>query len=69
MRNTFGSNMTLILFYQSTYDIELEQSSYVISLAYRTLCLFIHTTYMIRLRPKMRWWFVVPSDSPKSYAC
>jgi hypothetical protein len=27
MRNTFGSNMTLLLFYQSNYAIELEQSS------------------------------------------
>ena len=55
MRNTIGSNMTLLLFYQSTYAIELEQSSYVISLAYESLCLIIHTTYMIRLRSKLRW--------------
>jgi hypothetical protein len=37
--------------------------------AYRTLCLIVHTTFMIRIRAKLRWRFVVPSSVPKSYAC
>jgi hypothetical protein len=69
MRNTFGYNMTLLLFYQSTYAIELEQSSFVISLAYRALCLIFHVTYMFRLRSELRWRFAVPLGVPKSYAC
>ena len=59
----------LALIYQCSYAYELEQSSYVISLAYESLCLIIHTTYMIRLRSKLRWQFVVPSGRPLSYAC
>ena len=46
--------MFLFLSYQYSYVIELEQSSYVIHLAYETLCLNFHTTYMIRPRPKFR---------------
>ena len=69
MRNIIGSNMFLFLFYQSSYAIELELSSYVIHLTYETSCLIVHTTYMFRLRPKLRWRFVVPSGMPKFYAC
>jgi hypothetical protein len=61
--------MALVSFYQSSYAIELEQSSYVISLSYEPLCLFIHTMYMIRLGSKMRWRFIVPSGMPNFYAC
>ena len=69
MRNIIGSNMFLFLFYQSSYAIELELSSYVIHLTYETSCLIVHTTYMFRLRPKLRWWFVMPLGIPKFYAC
>ena len=48
---------------------ELAYSFYVMSLTCKTLCLIIHTTYMIRVRTKMRWWFIVPSGVPMSYAC
>ena len=48
---------------------ELAYSFYVMSLTCKTLCLIIHTTYMIRVRTKMRWWFVIPSGLPMSYAC
>ena len=48
---------------------ELEQSSYVMNLAYRTLYLIIHTMYMERIRSKLRCRFIVPSGLPKSYAC
>ena len=70
MRNTIGSNMFLLSSYQySYYAYELEQSSYVMNLACRTLCLIVHTTYMISLRPRLRWRFVMPSGLPVSYAC
>jgi hypothetical protein len=69
MRNISSSNMFLLSFYLSGYNIELEQSSYDISLAYRNFCLNIHTTYMVRIRTKLRWWFVVPLGLPKFYAC
>jgi hypothetical protein len=48
---------------------ELSHSSYVMNLAYWTLILVIHTTYMIKIRTKLRWRFVVPSGLPMSYAC
>ena len=48
---------------------ELAYSFYVMNLAHRTLFLIIHTTYMIRIRAKLRWWFVVPSGLLVSYAC
>jgi hypothetical protein len=53
MNNIKDSSMFLFLFYQCSYIMKLEQSSYVIHLAYRTLCLIFHT-YMFRPRPKLR---------------
>jgi len=53
MRNIFGSNLFLSSIYQYSYVIELELSSYVTCLAYRTLCLIVHTTYMVRIRAKV----------------
>ena len=47
---------------------ELRYSSYVMNLAYRTLCLIIHIIYMIIIRAKLRWQFVL-SGLPMSYAC
>jgi hypothetical protein len=61
--------MFLFSYYQYSYAYEIEQSPYVINLAYRTLCLLIHMMYMERIRAKLRWWFIVPSGLPKSYAC
>jgi hypothetical protein len=46
--------MSMFLYYHYSYAYELELSSYVIHLAYRTLCLIIHTTYMFRPRPRLR---------------
>jgi hypothetical protein len=60
--------MSSLSIYQYSYAYELEQSSYVMNLAYRTLCLIAHTTYMIRLRIKLRWRFVMPSGLLESYA-
>jgi hypothetical protein len=60
--------------YSSAY--ELDYSSRVMIVIYelvyslcgmiltcRTLCLIIHITYMIRIRAKLRWWFIIPSGS------
>jgi hypothetical protein len=56
-----------------SYDMiliyELAYSFYIMILPYRTLCLIIHIIYMIRIRPKLRWQFIVPSGVPKSFTC
>ena len=77
-----NSSKVLLSFYQYSCAIELEYSFHVMIMTYeltysfcvmiltcRTLCLIIHITYMIRIRAKLRWWFVVPSGLPMSYAC
>jgi hypothetical protein len=48
---------------------ELAYSSYVMNLACRTYCLIIHTTYIIRIRAKLRWRIIVPLGLPVSYDC
>ena len=48
-----GGSAILLSYYQHSYAYELELSSYVIHLAYRTLCLIFHT-YMFRSRPYLR---------------
>ena len=53
MNNIKDSSMFLFSFIQYSYVMKLEQSSYVIHLAYETLCLIFHT-YMFRPRPKLR---------------
>jgi hypothetical protein len=53
MNNMKISLMFLLSYYQYSYAYELELSSYVIHLAYRTLCLILHT-YMFRSRPELR---------------
>ena len=76
------SSKVLLSYYQYRLAYELEYSSfvmflayelaysfYVMNLAYITLCLTIHITYMIRVRAKLRWRFIVPSGLPMSYAC
>ena len=82
MNNMKSSSKVLLSFYQYSCAIELEYSFHVIILTYeleysfnvmsltcKTLCLIIHTTCMIRIRAKLRWWIVVPSGLPMSYAC
>jgi hypothetical protein len=54
MNNMKISLMFLLSYYQCSYAYELELSSYVIHLAYRTICSIFHTTYMFRPRPKLR---------------
>ena len=48
---------------------ELEYSLRVMSLTCRTLCLIIHMTCLLRIRAKLRWWLIMPSSVPMSYAC
>jgi hypothetical protein len=48
---------------------ELAYSLYVMILTCLTLCITFHTIYMMRIRAKLRWWFIVPSGVPMSYAC
>ena len=48
---------------------ELAYSFYVMNLTCRTLSLMIHITYMIRIRAKLRWRFIVPLGVPKSFTC
>ena len=48
---------------------ELDYSFYAMISSYRTLCLIFQAIYMLRIRAKLRWWFVVPSGVPMSYAC
>ena len=82
MRNTNSFNMFLSSTYQFSHACELEYSFhvmiltyelaysfYVMNLACRTLSLIIHATLMIRIRTKLRWWFIIPSGLPMSYAC
>ena len=54
INNIKDSSMFLFSITQYCYVMKLEQSSYVIHLAYETLCLTYHTIYKYRLRPKLR---------------
>jgi antibiotic biosynthesis monooxygenase (ABM) superfamily enzyme len=64
MNNMKNSSIVLFSIYQYSYAYELEQSPYVDHLTYRTLCLIIHTMYMVTIRTKLRWRFVVPRACP-----
>ena len=81
MNTMKNSSKVLISFYHSS-AYELEYSFHVIILTYklaysfcvmiltcRTLSLIIHMTYVIRIRAKLRWQFIVPLGLPMSYAC
>ena len=43
----------IILIYELVYSL------YVMRVAYMTLCLTTHITYIIGIRAKLRWWFIV----------
>ena len=64
--------------YSRTYELEysycaiiliceLAYSLCVMKVAHLTLCLTTHITYIIGIRAKLRWWFIVPSGVPKSF--
>ena len=69
MNNMKISSLFKFLLYQYSFAYELELSSNVDSLAYRTLCLISHTTYMVRNKAKLRWQFIMSLGVPMSYAC
>ena len=54
-------------YYVMTLIYELVYSLCVMRVAYMTLCLTTHITYIIRIRAKLRWWFIVLSGVPKSF--
>ena len=80
-RNMSSSKVMLSSYnYSHTYELEyslyvmiltyeLVYSLYVLRMAYMTLCLTTHITYIIGIRAKLRWWFIVPSGVPKSFTC
>jgi hypothetical protein len=48
---------------------ELVYSLCVMIMTCSTLCLIFHIIYMTRIRDKLRWWFIMTSGVPMSYAC
>jgi hypothetical protein len=48
---------------------ELDYSSYARVSSYKTLCLNIHVICLLRIRAKYRWWFIMPSGTPKFFTC
>jgi hypothetical protein len=61
--------MILTCSFDMIISYELDYSFYAMILSYRTLCLIVHTIHMMRIRAKLRWWFVVPLGMLMSYAC
>ena len=57
------SYCVMILIYELVYSL------YVMGVAHMTLCLTTHITYIIGIRAKLRWWFIVLSGVPKSFTC
>jgi hypothetical protein len=55
------SYCVIILIYELVYSL------YVLKVAHMTLCLNTHITYIIRIRAKLRWRFIVPSGVPKFF--
>jgi len=64
--------------YSHTYELEysycviiliyeLVHSLYVMKVAHMTLCLNTHITYIIGIRAKLRWQFIVPLGVPKFF--
>jgi hypothetical protein len=80
MNINMGSSkvMSSLYYYSHTYELEysycvmifiyeLVQSLCVMRLAYLTLCLNNRITYIIGIRAKSRWWFIVLSGVPKFF--
>ena len=57
------SYCVMVLIYELVYSL------YVMKVAYMNLCLPTHITYIIRIRAKLRWRFIVLSGVPKSFTC
>ena len=57
------SYCVIILMYELVYSL------HVMRVAHLTLCLTTHITYIIRIRAKLRWRFIVPLGVPKFFTC
>ena len=57
------SYCVMILIYELVYSL------YVMKVAHLTLCLNTYTTYLIGIRAKLRWRFIVPLGVPKFFTC
>ena len=55
------SYCVMILIYELAYSL------CVMRVAYLTLCLTTHITYIVRIRAKLRWRFIVLSGVTKSF--
>jgi hypothetical protein len=78
--NMGSSKVMSSLYYSHTSKLEcsyyvmiliykLVQSLCVMRVAYLTLCLNNHITYILRIRAKLRWRFIMPSGVPKFFTC
>jgi hypothetical protein len=61
--------MILTCSFDMIISYELDYSFYAMISSYRILCLNFHAIYMMRIRAKLRWRFIMPSGMPMSYAC
>jgi hypothetical protein len=57
------SYFVMILIYELVYSLCVMRVSHL------TLYLTIHITYIIRIRAKLRWWFIVMLGVPKFFTC
>jgi hypothetical protein len=53
----------MILIYELVYSL------YVMRVAHLTLCLTAHIAYIVRIKAKLRWRFIMLSGVPKSFTC
>ena len=80
MNINMGSSkvMSSLYYYSHTYELEysycvmiliyeLVQSLCVMRIGHLTLCLNNHITYIIGIRAKLRWPFIMPSGVPKFF--
>jgi hypothetical protein len=62
-----------VLILTCSYDMilayELDYSFYARVSSYKTLCLNICTICLLGFRAKYRWWFIMPSGTPKFFTC
>jgi hypothetical protein len=81
MNRDMSSSKVMLSYYiySHTYELEyiycvmiliyeLAYSLCVMKIAQLTLCLTTHITYIIGIRAKLRWRFVVPSGVPKFFS-
>ena len=82
MNRDMSSSKVMISYYIYSHACELEYSCYVIILIYElvyslyvlkvahmTLYLNTHIAYIIRIRAKLRWRFIIPLGVPKFFTC